>query len=102
MRIDLQKGEQSAIKSCGLKIGKLGRRSDDGFSIRRAAELKIEERNAADGALLNNPGGFAMETFFQKVGRLRMARLQAEEQVMRETLPITEDDEAELGEATDE
>ena len=42
------------------------------------------------------------EGYLEKVGRLRMARLQAEEQVMRETLRITEDDEAELGEAADE
>ena len=32
------------------------------------------------------------EGYLEKVGRLRMARLQAEEQVIRETLPTSEDD----------
>lgn len=38
----------------------------------------------------DDPGG---EAFLDKVGRLNMARLQAEEQVMRETLPPSEADE---------
>jgi len=38
----------------------------------------------------DDPAG---EGYLQKVGRLRMARLQAEEQVMRETLPPSEEDE---------
>jgi hypothetical protein len=37
----------------------------------------------------NNPGN---EGYLEKVGRLNMARLQAEEQVMREMLPPTDDD----------
>ncbi len=38
----------------------------------------------------DDPAG---ETYLDKVGRLNMARLMAEEQVMRETLPVAEDDE---------
>jgi hypothetical protein len=34
------------------------------------------------------------EGFFGKVGRLNMARLMAQEQVLRESLPISEEDEA--------
>ena len=34
------------------------------------------------------------ETYLEKVGRLNMAKLTAETQVLRETLPITEEDEA--------
>jgi hypothetical protein len=35
------------------------------------------------------------EGFLEKVGRLRMARLQAEEQVIRDTLPPSEEDQTE-------
>jgi hypothetical protein len=34
------------------------------------------------------------EGYLAKVGRLRMARLQAEEQVIRESLPVSDEDDA--------
>jgi hypothetical protein len=72
-----------------------------GFFTRMGEEMSARI-NALSLSLAGDDPGPEVETFFQKVGRLRMARLQAEEQVMRETLPITEGDEAELGEAADE
>jgi hypothetical protein len=39
----------------------------------------------------DDPAG---ETYLQKVGRLRMARLQAEEQVVRQTLPASDESES--------
>src|SRR5215468_5154163 len=54
--VDLQKREQRHVEATALEIGELMRRLDDGLGIGRAAELEIEQRNAADGALLDHPG----------------------------------------------
>jgi hypothetical protein len=68
----------------------------------RLGEQMSAQINALSLSLAGDDPGPGMETFFQKVGRLRMSRLQAEEQVMREMLPITEEDEAAQDEAADE
>jgi hypothetical protein len=70
-----------------------------GFFTRMGEQMSVQINALSLSLAGDDPG---TETFFQKVGRLRMARLQAEEQVMRETLPITEDDEADLDEAAGE
>ena len=72
-----------------------------GFFTRMGEQMSAQI-NALSLSLAGDDPGPELETFFQKVGRLRMSRLQAEEQVMREMLPITEDDEAKLGEAAQE
>jgi hypothetical protein len=53
---------------------------------------QISDEIAALTALLEGqaPAG---ETFLAKIGRLNMAKLTAQEQVLRETLPSAEDDE---------
>jgi hypothetical protein len=60
-------------------FGRLGRRMS-------------EEVNAISLSLAGDDPGD--ETFLRKVGRLRTARLQAEEQVMREYLLVPEPDES--------
>ena len=41
----------------------------NGFGIGRAAELEVEKRNAANGALLDHPGGFAVQAFLEEDAR---------------------------------
>jgi hypothetical protein len=61
-----------------------------GFFTRLGEEMATQITTVSLALAGDDPGD---EGFLEKVGRLNMARLQAEEQVMRETLPISEADE---------
>ena len=60
----------------------------------RIGEQMSAQINALSLSLAGDDPGPELETFFQKVGRLRMARLQAEEQVIRETFPPSDEEES--------
>src|SRR6185503_15625198 len=64
--IDLKKGQQRDVESAPLEIGELAGRGDDRIRVRGAAECKPQQRNAAHGALFDDPGDFAMQPFFQQ------------------------------------
>ncbi len=46
----------------------MGRRHD-GFGIGRAAELEVEQRNAAHRALLDHPGDLAVQALLEEDAR---------------------------------
>jgi len=60
-----------------------------GFFTRLGEEMSAQVTTLSLGLAGDDPGD---ETFLAKVGRLNMARLQAEEQVMRQMLPAGEDE----------
>src|SRR5581483_12332585 len=64
--IDLQKREQRHVETAALEISELMRRLDDRLGIGGTAELEIEQRNAADGALLDHPGDRAVPAFLDQ------------------------------------
>jgi hypothetical protein len=67
--------------------------SDPTAFFTRMGEEMSAQINALSLSLAGDDPGD--EGFLDKVGRLNMARLQAEDQVMREMLPPSEEDEAE-------
>ena len=61
-----------------------------GHFTRLGEEMATQINTLALSLAGTDPTG---EGYLEKVGRLRMARLQAEEQVIRETLPPSDEDE---------
>ena len=67
--VDLQEREQRHVEARALEIGELVRRLDDRLGVGGAAELEVEQRHAADGALLDHPGHRAMPAFLDEDAR---------------------------------
>src|SRR6266850_1771353 len=67
--VDLQKRQQRNVKSAALKIGELIGRRDDRVGVCRAAKGEAEQRYAADRALLDYPGDFAVQAFLDQHAR---------------------------------
>ncbi len=64
-----RKDSSEQSKPDGLEVGELMRRGHDGLGIRGAAELEIEQRHAADRALLDHPGGLAVQALLDEDAR---------------------------------
>src|SRR5271165_6670338 len=64
--VDLQEGKQRHVEAAALEVGELMRRLHDRLGVGRAAELEVEQRHAADGALLDNPGYAPVTAFLDQ------------------------------------
>ena len=58
-----------AVEAARLEVGELVRRGHDGLGVRRAAEFEIEQRHAANRALLDDPGDRAVQPLLQQNAR---------------------------------
>ena len=64
--VDLQERKQRHVEARALKVSELVRGLDNRLGVGGAAELKIEQRHAANGALLDHPGHGAMPALFDQ------------------------------------
>ena len=67
--VDLQEREQRHVEAAALEIGELVRRLHDRLGVGGAAELEVEQRHAADGALFDDPGHGAVPAFLDQDAR---------------------------------
>ena len=61
VRVDLQERQEGAIEATALQVGELVRGRQERVGVLGTTELEAEERDAADGALLDDPGHRAVE-----------------------------------------
>ena len=67
--VDLQEGQQRRVEAAALEIGELVRRGHDRLGVGGAAELEVEQRHAADRALLDHPGHVAVPALLDQDAR---------------------------------
>ena len=84
--VNLQKRQQGRVKARALEVGELAAGSHDGVGVGRATKGKAQQRHAADCTLLDGPGDFAMQSFFQQNARHigRNAKTQVDGAVVRQ------------------
>ena len=66
VRVDLEERQHRPVEAAALEVLELVRRRHEGVGVLRTAEREPEERDAADGALLDHPGHRAVEPFLEQ------------------------------------
>ena len=69
LAVDLEEGQQRAIEAAALEVGELMGRGHHRLGVGGAAELEVEQRHAADGALFDHPGDRAVAAFLDEDAR---------------------------------